>query len=95
MEDIPEDLRELKDFPVFNSMFQDGPKFRQNLTLWAFKTDKVGSTVEVLIWAGSPTTSIDPSTSIDTITKLSVGCSSSMTSCIYALRATCILCSCT
>lgn len=38
---IPEDLRHLKDFPAYDATFQDGPKFRQNLSHWALKTDKV------------------------------------------------------
>lgn len=41
MEAIPEDLRHLKDFPTFDSSFQDKPNFRQNLQHWAQKTDKV------------------------------------------------------
>ena len=39
---VPEDLRTLKDFPVYDASFQDGPCFRQNLTHWAIKTEKVG-----------------------------------------------------
>ena len=41
MEVIPEDLRHLKDFPSFDASFQDKPNFRQNLSHWALKTDKV------------------------------------------------------
>lgn len=41
MEAIPEDLRHLKDFPAFDSSFQDKPNFRQHLLHWALKTDKV------------------------------------------------------
>lgn len=41
MEVIPDDLRHLKDFPSFDASFQDKPTFRQNLTHWAAKTDKV------------------------------------------------------
>lgn len=42
MEDsIPLDIRELQDFPSFNTSFQDGPNFRQNLHFWAQKTEKV------------------------------------------------------
>ncbi len=40
-ETIPEDLRHLRDFPTFDSSFQDKPNFRQNLSHWAAKTDKV------------------------------------------------------
>ena len=43
MDDIPVDIRELQDFPLFNTSFQDGPKLRQNLHLWAQKTEKVGT----------------------------------------------------
>ena len=42
MVDIPEDLRHLRDFPTYDTTFQDGPKFRQNLQYWTFKTEKVG-----------------------------------------------------
>ena len=42
MVDIPEDLRHLRDFPTYDTTFQDGPKFRQNLQHWTFKTEKVG-----------------------------------------------------
>ena len=42
MVDIPEDLRQLQDFPTYDITFQDSPKFRQNLNHWTFKTDKVG-----------------------------------------------------
>ena len=41
VETIPEDLRHLRDFPTFDSTFQDKPTFRQNLSHWALKTDKV------------------------------------------------------
>eukprot|EP00731_Ephydatia_muelleri_P027972 Em0019g845a len=44
MEDsIPLDIRELQDFPSFNTSFQDGPNFRQNLHFWAQKTEKLSS----------------------------------------------------
>lgn len=39
--DIPQDLRRLTDFPVYDTTFTDGPKFRQQLTHWSTKTDKV------------------------------------------------------
>lgn len=38
---VPEDLRTLKDFPVYDASFQDGPCFRQNLSHWSLKTEKV------------------------------------------------------
>ena len=43
--DIPEDLRHLIDFPTYDASFQDGPKFRQCLSHWALKTDKVAATL--------------------------------------------------
>ena len=43
--DIPEDLRHLIDFPTYDASFQDGPKFRQCLSHWALKTDKVSLTI--------------------------------------------------
>lgn len=44
--EIPEDLRHLEDFPTYDTTFQDGPRFRQNLSQWALKTEKVR------IWTG-------------------------------------------
>lgn len=41
--EIPQDLRELADFPVYDTTFTDGPKFRQQLSHWSTKTDKVDS----------------------------------------------------
>lgn len=40
---IPLDIRELQDFPLFNTSFQDGPNFRQNLNLWAQKTERLST----------------------------------------------------
>lgn len=48
MEAIPEDLLHLKDFPMFDATFQDKPNFRQNLSHWAQKTDKVSSLLQEL-----------------------------------------------
>lgn len=45
MEDIPEDVRHLKDFPSYDSSLLDGPQFRQKLHTWASKTEKVSSLV--------------------------------------------------
>lgn len=41
MVEIPAELRHLKDFPAYDASFQDGPNFRQNLSHWALRTDKV------------------------------------------------------
>jgi len=38
---IPEDLRHLRDFPTFDSTFQDKPNLRQSLHHWVLKTEKV------------------------------------------------------
>lgn len=38
---VPEDIRNLRDFPCYDESFQDGPRFRQNLGSWAGKTEKV------------------------------------------------------
>lgn len=40
---IPDDIRNLKDFPCYDESFQDGPRFRQNLSSWAGKTEKVAT----------------------------------------------------
>lgn len=48
MVDIPEDLRHLRDFPTYDTTFQDGPKFRQNLQYWTFKTEKVGVALVII-----------------------------------------------
>ena len=39
--EIPDDIRFLKDFPRYDESFQDSPRFRQNLSTWAGKTEKV------------------------------------------------------
>ncbi len=44
-EEIPEDLRLLENFPMYDTTFQDGPKLRQNLTLWATKTEEVSASI--------------------------------------------------
>ena len=38
---IPEDLRNLRDFPQYDATFQDHPLFRRHLEQWAGKTKKV------------------------------------------------------
>ena len=38
---VPDDVRDLKDFPCYDESFQDGPRFRQNLSSWAGRTEKV------------------------------------------------------
>jgi hypothetical protein len=38
---IPDDILHLKDFPYYDSSLQDNPQFRQNLTTWANKTEKL------------------------------------------------------
>jgi hypothetical protein len=40
---IPEDLRNLRDFPQYDATFQDHPQFRQRLEQWAGKTKKLAS----------------------------------------------------
>ncbi len=40
MTTVPDDVRNLKDFPCYDESFQDGPRFRQNLSSWAGKTEK-------------------------------------------------------
>lgn len=39
--DIPEDIKHLKNFPHYDASLHDNPKFRQNLSSWANKTEKV------------------------------------------------------
>jgi len=41
MVEVSNNLRNLKDFPAYDASFQDGPKFRQNLSHWALRTEKV------------------------------------------------------
>ena len=38
---IPDDIRYPKDFPHYDTSLHDNPNFRQNLTAWASKTEKV------------------------------------------------------
>jgi len=45
MVDIPEDLRHLRDFPTYDTTFQDSPKFRQSLQHWSFRTEKLAATL--------------------------------------------------
>lgn len=44
MVDVPTELRQLKDFPAYDASFQDGPNFRQNLSQWALRTEKLANT---------------------------------------------------
>lgn len=38
---FPDDVRHLKDFPVYDNSLLDGPIFRQKLHTWASRTEKV------------------------------------------------------
>ena len=41
VEAFPNDVRHLKDFPLYDSSLLDGPLFRQKLHTWASRTEKV------------------------------------------------------
>ena len=40
---FPDDVRHLKDFPVYDNSLLDGPIFRQKLHTWASRTEKVST----------------------------------------------------
>ena len=48
---VPEDLRHLRDFPTYDTTFQDSPKFRQSLQYWSLKTEKVGGGIRTSTFA--------------------------------------------
>lgn len=40
-EDVPDDIRHMKDFPSYDASLEDTPQFRQKLLVWSNKTEKV------------------------------------------------------
>lgn len=46
--DIPEDIKHLKNFPHYDASLHDNPKFRQNLSSWANKTEKLSTVLDAL-----------------------------------------------